>query len=109
MAARLQSQDSSRGGNGKHEPRASARGGNEDTRLLISELSSRGVSVHSPELKPGGQGRVKDAGRAGRWAGNRSGPTGQGQVLDPEHDRRLAQNRSGPTGQGRVKDRRSDR
>jgi hypothetical protein len=109
MAVRLQSQDSSHGVNGQHEPPTAMMEGSEYTRLLRSKLSSNGTLVTSPAVKHGGQGRVKDPARDRRLAGNRNGPTGQGQVLDPEHDRRLAQNRRGPTGQGRVKDPQNDR
>ena len=55
------------------------------------------------DVKPGGQGRVKDPSKDKRLARNRLGPTGQGRVKDKSNDRRLAVNRPGPTGQGRVK------
>ena len=45
------------------------------------------------EVKPGGQGRVKDPSRDKRLARNRVGPTGQGRVKNKGSDKRLAQNR----------------
>src|SRR3974377_1488746 len=60
-------------------------------------------STTMAEIKPGGQGRVKDPSRDKRLARNRLGPTGQGRVKDRLSDKRLAQKRPGPTGQGRAK------
>src|SRR5208337_3460255 len=90
---------------GDVEPTMSA-GKEEDGVRNAKRMSTKATTMATPavsEVKPGGQGRVKDPSRDKRLARNRVGPTGQGRVKDKASDRRLAANRPGPTGQGRVK------